>query len=191
MKKRVLFIVLCGMFLATLSGCSKTETKKEDSSKIEETTKKEDDKKSTKVIEYISKLDNNSTLEDINKLIGFDGVVDSDNNKKYVWDITETSSLTATFSNKGYTSIEIDIEDELLKNDKVDFSKYEEISSALKNGDTVTYDDFKEKVGGVDGTPVTKSYISTSYKWVNKKGGYLKASFNNKTKKCTFVSGRI
>lgn len=78
-----------------------------------------------------------------------------------------------------------------LKQKKKIVTKYEEISSALKNGDTVTYNDFKEKVGGVDGTPVTKSYISTSYKCVNKKGGYLKTSFNNKTKKCTFVSVRI
>lgn len=191
MKKRVLFIVLCGMFLISLSGCSKAETKKEDNNKTKETTKKENTKDATKVVDYIEKLDNNSTLEDVNKLVGFDGVVDSKNEKKYVWNITDTSSLTATFVNKGYTSLEIEIEDDLLKNSNVDFSKYKEISSALKNGETVTYDAFKEKVGGVDGTPVAKTSISTSYRWVNEKGGYLRATFNNKTKKCTFVSGRI
>ena len=53
----------------------------------------------------------------------------------------------------------------------------------------VTYDKFKEEIGGVDGTLIEKSEISKTYFWASKDGGYITAIFKNKDNKCFYFYG--
>lgn len=55
----------------------------------------------------------------------------------------------------------------------------------------LTYDQFVELVGGVEGTLKSKNSSSLKYEWDNTEGGYLFATFSVQTGKCTFTTGRF
>ena len=61
------------------------------------------------------------------------------------------------------------------------------IKKKVKSG--LTYDKFKEEIGGVDGTLIEKSEISKTYFWASKDGGYITAIFKNKDNKCFYFYG--
>ena len=44
---------------------------------------------------------------------------------------------------------------------------------------------------GTNGYMVEKRSSGTSYMWVNKDGGYIKANFSNGSGKCTSFFGRV
>ncbi len=143
------------------------------------------------VLTYLNELDNNATIDNINELTEIEGefVSNGTGYETYIWHITETASITATFYT--FTSncdISIDLPNDLLKNANVDFSHYEEISSSLKNGENVTYEDLQEKFG-TEGTLIEKGTSNSKYKWVNANGGYLIATISNVTNKCTMIVG--
>ncbi len=74
--------------------------------------------------------------------------------------------------------------------EKADFSRYDEIKKALNSKESLTYDDFVEMVGGVQGFLEKKTKSSRQYEWVNEDGGYLSGYFNL-DKKCTMLTGRF
>lgn len=185
MKKKVI-LVLVGTLCLTLSvGCNK-EVKKEN-----KTIKEEKINGNCSAIDCMKKLNTSNTVEEINKVIGIDGTLTDEKYNKYTWKISDTDEITAAYYSSSKANITATYDKNTLKNSKVDFSKYNEIKTALKNGEAVSYNDFKEKVGGVDGTLVEISSISNKYTWVNKDGGYLTATFSNTSDKCTFIVGRF
>lgn len=200
MRKRnflVVFTAIAMMFVLTGCGNEATSSNTNDNNTTNSGTKVEESKKTKgncDVFECIQKIETDNTLEEVNNLVGFDGEKTNEGNGwiTYDWEITEDSTLSVTFYESSSTcNVEIEFDDDLIKNKKVDFSKYEEVKSALQKGETLTYDDLKEKFGGVDGTLIEKSTGSNRYKWVNSQGGYLNVSFSNQTKKCTMIMGRF
>lgn len=185
--KKFSIILLSVLCLIGLTGCA---IKKEDTKSINSNLVEEEKTEDSKVLKYIKEIEITSTVEEMNKIIGFEGELVTDSSyKKYTWKISDESSLSAIVYSSGISNISIEFGKDLIKNNKVDFSKYDEISSSIKKGDTITYAQFKEKVGGIEGTLIEKSSVSNSYKWVNRDGGYLKATFSTSSGKCTFVSG--
>lgn len=187
MKKILLFLVVA-VCAVTLTGCGKSSSEAGSSSSSKEITSKGN----CNVFECIEKTTGKDTLEDMNKLIGFEGTVLREGTgwKTYKWELNDTDSVETTFYSTS-TATKINFKDDRIKNNKVDFSKYNELKKALNNRESVSYDKVKELFGGQDGTLVEKDNSSVKYRWVNSEGGYLNVSFNADKTKCTMVMGRM
>ena len=185
-KYTTITLIILSLFIVT--GCEKKTTK---TNKIKVKTE-EKTKGNCKIFDCLTKVNDKSTLEDVNKEIGFEGEKTNEGEgwTTYKWSLNDDEKVEATFYSTS-TTVKISFKDEKIKNKKVDFSKYEEVSKALKNKETLTYDDIKSKFGGVDGTLTEISSTGVKYKWVNSEGGYLNVSFNKDKSKCTMVIGRI
>lgn len=178
MKNKIFYAFLGFSIVTILTGCGK-ET---DYSERLETKGK------CVATECIKQIDITNTVEEINEIIGFEGELIDEEYNSYLWDLSENSELEATYYSSDEAYITIYVDEEVFKNDKVDFSKYEEIEELLDNGESLTYDEFVKKVGD-EGILVEKTPYSTEYLWVNSDGGYLNATFQNSSGKCSFVSG--
>ena len=187
-KKKLFYCMVASVFVLGLAtGCS---SKKLDSTKgKDEEPAKEEKKGNCTIVECMKSIEITNSVEDIDNIIGFKGEPISEGSTTYVWRFTDTTKIEYKPSD-GQGSISATIDRNTIKDKKVDFSKYSEIKELLNNGTSLTYDEFKEKVGGVEGTVVGKSSLSKRYTWVNAQGGYLTASFSEKTGKCTIVTGR-
>ena len=100
------------------------------------------------ISECLKKLDQHSTLEQINSVIGFEGTkgTSSSDYTKYSWDLGTDAKLVATIYSTS-TSLSLDVKDDLIKNSKVNFSKYDEVKKAIQGGQKITYDEVKSKFG--------------------------------------------
>lgn len=192
--KSILLMLIAFVMLFTLAGCGKNESNDGKSNDNNEKKVEQKESKDAVVFDYINKIKGTETLEEVNQMIGSEGEKGSEGKgwTTYEWKISDDTKFSATFYETSKTcEAKITFKDDLIKNDKVDFSKYNEIKSALNKSETVTYDQVKEKFGGVDGTLTSSGSSSKTYRWVNSKGGYLSASFSTNSGKCTFIMGRI
>lgn len=192
MKKKIL---INAMFIALLlggtTGCGSKDSVENTPSDNTSTNNQVETKGNCNVFECIDKIQKNATLDEVNEIIGFEGVADSSGNgwEKYKWELDENSSVVVTFYIESKTSeTEIKFDEKTKRNSEIDFSNYEEVSKALKAGETLTYEDFKNYFGG-DGILIVKGSSSVKYKWINKDGGTLTASFNSSSGKCTIMYG--
>ncbi len=185
---QVFLVILCLVLgMVSLAGCGT----KQESQNIEEEQKVPEE--ISKAFEYIKEIELTSKVEDINKKVGIEATEEEDDDDiKYTWKLSDNASLIATIKEEGEIySLAVEVKEDYLKNANVDFSKYSEISSVLKEGDTITYDQVKEKLGGTEGNMIEKNSTTTVYEWVNNEGGFLKATFSNSNGRCTLVSGRF
>ena len=191
MKNKVLTILLCCILLATMfivTGCGEKSDNNGNGGEQQSQSKGKYD-----VFGCIEKLDATMTLEQVNEVIGFEGTLKSetDSYKVYDWDLTDKTSISVQFHTKSNTStISANYPNEMVT-EKADFSKWDEIKSKLNKREDLTYDEFVKLVGGVQGKMDKKTSTSTTYKWLNDKGGYLSAYFDVKTNKCTMATGRF
>jgi len=183
MKKKLLVGLLSLVCVFTLTGCISKKG-------IVPKTVKKDIKGNCAPLECIKKLKSENTVEEINKIIGFEGTKTDEKYNIYTWNITSNDKITATYYSSDKATIEASYERDELKDKKINFSKYEEIQSALKSGSSLTYDEFCKKVNGKGHLYSVSSY-SKKYVWVNAKGEYLTGTFSTSTNKCTFVIGMI
>ena len=192
MKKKILVVVLAVAMMFTVTGCG---AKKSSDNYVAPNSNAAHDKSTVKtkctVLECIKKLKSENTVEEINKVVGVEGKLTNEKYNEYTWTFSDKESLKATYYSSDKANIEANYIRDNIANRKVTFSKYDEIQTALKSGSSLTYDEFKSKVGGVEGTLVYISSTSNKYVWANKKGEYLTATFSNTTNKCTFVLGQV
>lgn len=192
-KIGLLALILCLVF--SLSGCG---SKDNDSNKDSKSNSSENSTESTtesskeylKVFEYMDKIKPENTVEEINSIIGSDGELVDEKYNKYTWKITDDTTLTATYYSAKTATITIDIDDDLLKDDKTDLSDSSNLKSEINSANGVKYEDMVSKFG-TNGYMVEKRSSGTSYMWVNKDGGYIKANFSNGSGKCTSFFGRV
>lgn len=185
--KKVLGIISLALILVLLTGCGNQKTN------VNGKALEKPAKGNCNVFECIKKLDVSDDLEKAKKIIGFDGelVTEGTNYKVYKWKINPERNEAVQISFYGNSSsISITFSDEDIKSSKVDFSKYEEIKKDMNDKKTVTYEDIAKKFK-VDGVLIEKTSYSSRYRWVNEKGGYMNANFNNSTGACTMIIGRI
>ena len=166
------------MFLILLCGC--TNLLNDDS--------KEETLGNCNVFECIKLINSSNTVEEINEIIGIDGELINEEYNIYYWELSENTGIEVAYysSNKG--TISCDYEYEMLSNDNVTFSNYEELQSKVKDG--IYYNEFIKYIGNVDGVITEKNSYSTKYTWVSKDGKYLTGTFNS-SNKCTFIIGRV
>ena len=145
------------------------------------------------VFECIKKLDVKDDLAKVNSVMGFEGNKLNEGNgfTTYKWVINkEKNEAVQVVFYTSSASISITFSDDDIKNSKVDFSKYQDIKTAMNNKETVKYDDIKAKFKA-DGVLIEKTSFSTKYRWVNAEGRYLNATFGNTTGACSMIIGRI
>ena len=184
MKKKILGIIIGGLALTMITGCGQNSTNGgENSSSINKT------KGNCSAVECIKQINPENTVDDINKIIGFNGELTDEKYNKYYWELSEESGITVTYYSGSKGTIAVDIDRNILANSKVDFSRYNELQPKVKEG--ITYSEFISYIGNVEGTIIEKSSISTKYVWVAKDGSYLNGTFSNSSNKCTFASGMI
>ena len=188
-KIGLLALILCLVF--SLSGCgSKDNDSNKDSKNNSSENSTESSKEDLKVFEYMDKIKPENTVEEINSSIGSDGELVDEKYNKYTWKITDDTTLTATYYSAKTATITIDIDDDLLKDDKTDLSDSSNLKSEINSANGVKYEDMVSKFG-TNGYMVEKRSSGTSYMWVNKDGGYIKANFSNGSGKCTSFFGRV
>lgn len=187
MKQFLKKFIVCACAILLVTGCASDDGKTT-------TSKKEENKKSKGncvAVECIKEIKPENTVEEINKIIGFEGKLTDEKYNKYAWELSKDETVEVTYYSSEKGTIKITFDEDEVKNKKVDFSKYNEISSLLKSGTSLTYEEFVEKVGGVPGTLVEKSSYTNKYKWIDSDGSYLNASFSSTTNKCTIVTGMV
>ena len=188
--KKFKLIALLLVSVLLLTGCSLpfTQSKTTSTKTLEKPAKG-----NCNVFECIKKLDIKDDLDKVNSVMGFEGekVREGSGYTTYKWvvDKDKDESVEATFYTSS-TSITINFKDDAIKNSKVDFSKYQEIKTAMNNKETVKYEDIKSKFKA-DGVLIEKTSFSTKYRWVNSEGRYLNATFGNSTGACSMIIGRI
>lgn len=144
------------------------------------------------VFECMKQLNAKMTLEEVTEVMGFEGEKKSetDSYTVYNWDISEKTGISVQFHTKyGTSTITANYPNSMASN-KADFSKWSEIKAKLNTKESLTYDEFVEMVGGVEGTISKITDSDTSYSWYNSEGGYLSAYFN-KDGKCKMATGRF
>ena len=131
------------------------------------------------------------SIEEINNIIGIIGQLTDEKYNKYYWELSDDSGIEVTYYSGDTGTISVDFDNKVLKNEKVDFYKYDEIKSQLDSGQSLTYDEFVTKVGGVQGILIEKSEYNKVFIWVANDDSYLKATFSESTGKCTFIVGFV
>ena len=112
MKKKILSFVLAGFIVLGLTGCGKP-----------------------KVFKYMEKLEPSQSLEEMNKIIGFEGTLRSDENsyKIYEWKISEDTSISAQFMLNYKTATITANYPSTMASHKANFKKWDEIPTLQKN----------------------------------------------------------
>jgi hypothetical protein len=164
-------ILLVILSFLLLTGCSNDSDKKANCS----------------ALECIKKIKVDNTVEEVNKIIGVKGVLYDKENKCYRYDLDNGETITLKYYSSDKATITASYNKKKLANGKVDLSNLNSLKKKVKSG--LTYDKFKEEIGGVDGTLIEKSEISKTYFWASKDGGYITAIFKNKDNKCFYFYG--
>ena len=189
MKKTLLKVVCALVIVTCLTGCGAVKEANGQGGKAEKTTTAAKIKGNCHALECINKIETSATVEDINAIIGFEGTLTDEKYNFYKWEISDKESIEAKYYSGKNPTVIANVENDTLKNSKVDFSKWNELKPLISKG--ITYDDFITYIGGQQGTLIEKSSSSNKYIWVNANGGYLSASFGATSNKCTFASGRM
>lgn len=170
-SKLLVTILLCSLSFLLLTGCSNDSDKKANCASLE----------------CIKKIKVDNTVEEVNKIIGVKGVLYDKENKFYRYDLDNGETITLKYYSSDKATIIASYNKKKLANRKVDLSNLNSLKKKVKSG--LTYDKFKEEIGGVDGTLIEKSEISKTYFWASKDGGYITSIFKNKDNKCFYFYG--
>ena len=150
-----------------------------------------------KFYECLSKLEIENTEEEVEKVIGFKPKSEIDEERKsekYTWVFDGDHTIVLNVSNYGgkahTVSIKIDNYDyDDIEQKGVKFDNVKEIKANLNKGDGVSYEEFKEYMGGVDGILIEISSTSKKYEWRSTDAdGFMTGTFNSKGR-CTFMNG--
>ena len=140
------------------------------------------------VFECIELIDSSNTVEEINEIIGIKGELIDEKYNIYYWELSKNTGIEVAYYSSDNGTISCDYEYEMLKNEDVTFTAFEELQEKVRDG--IYYDDFIKYIGNVEGTITEKNSYSTKYTWVSKDGKYLTGTFNS-SGKCTFIIGRV
>lgn len=187
-KSKLLIGIMCLVLGVTLvTGCGKTNTKKNNEKTNTTTEEKSKLKAKCSAVECIKKIDIENTVEEVNKIIGVDGVLTDKEHNFYEYDLGNDEKITLKYYSGTKATVVADFNRDDVADKKVDLSNLTDLKSKVSSG--ITYDEFKAEIGNTDGVLFEKSSISNRYMWVSTKGGYVKASFGVTSNKCTFFSG--
>lgn len=173
LKKIICYLAVMIISAFLVTGCTDT-TKKE-------LPKKEEEKIQGKctVEECIKLIEPSNSIEEINEIIGFEAEK-SEYSETYKWKLSEKTWIDATPSTADNSySLSANFDKEKIKNEQADFSNFTAIKASLEKGQSFTYEEMNEKVGGVKGILAGKTSTSKRYIWVNKHEQTFSATFSD------------
>lgn len=144
-------------------------------------------------VDCIKLIDFDSTIDEINTIIGFEGelIDNSEYFTQYYWAISNNSGIRYSY-NMDFTrgTVELDVKHDNLKNSKVDLSesRFQTIKSKVLD-EYYKYDQVKSYLAGVDGTITMKTSEITEYTWVSNSGGYLTVRYDNRSSSPRYATG--
>ncbi len=173
LRKIFVYLIMGVVTLGLVTGCTdttKTETSKKEEEKVQG---------KCKVEECIKLIEPSNTIEEINEIIGFEAEK-SEYSETYKWKLSDKTWIDATpsTSDESY-SLSANYDKSTIKNDKADFSKFNDLKSSLGKGESFTYEEMNEKVGGIEGILAGKTSTSKRYIWVNKNEQTFSATFSD------------
>lgn len=183
-SKLLIAVLLCVFSVFLVTGCDSKKENNNNNSKTEEKTKI---KAKCSATECIKKIEPTNTVEEVNKIIGVDGVLSDEKYNFYEYDLGNDEKITLKFYSSDKSTIVATFDENDVANKKVNLSKLQDLKAKVNSG--ITYDNFKKELGDVDGTLIEKSDSSNRYLWKSTKGGNVKASFRTRDNMCTFFSG--
>lgn len=180
MKIYKLFItaILFIFILFLLTGCSSKNDSIGSENKL---------KAKCSALECIKKIKVENTVEEVNKIVGVEAKLYDKDNKFYRYDLDNGETITLKYYSGDKATIIASYNKKKIANRKVDLSDLNSLKKKVSS--SITYDEFKQQIGGVDGTLIEKSKLTNKYVWVSKRGGNITAIFRNKDNKCLFFSG--
>lgn len=189
MKKNLLSALLIimlvgGMF--TLTACNSNNPIEQ----VVENNNTKNSGKNNRVYELIQKIEPTNTIEEINAIVGFDATLTDEKYYTYEYDFGEDYKLIVKYYSANAKTADIDIKynRDDLRDEKVTLKNAADLKTKIQDGEKITYDQFKEAVGGVDGTLNGKTNYTNKYIWVNKDGGYISATFSSRDNICTYFA---
>lgn len=193
MKKTIASILVIIMLLAgllLLTGCGEQDNKNSETTTQESEQKSEKSGKNNRVYELIEKLEPTNTIEEANEIVGTDATLTDEKYYIYEYDFGGDYKITLKYySATGKTAdIKISYNKNDLKDSKVTLKNAADLKTKIQSGEKISYDDFKEAVGGVDGTLTEKTNYTKNYVWVNEKGGYISATFGTRDNNCSYFA---
>lgn len=186
MKKSKLLLVtlLCVFSVFLVTGCGKDKVQEDNGVKPKEESKL---KAKCSALECIKKIEPENTVEEVNKIVGVEGKLTDEKYNIYEYDLGNDETITLKYYSGTTATIVADYDEDEIANKKVDLSDLQGLKTKVNSG--ITYDDFKNEIGGVEGTLIEKSSSSNRYVWVSTKGGNVKATFRTRDNMCSFFSG--
>lgn len=180
MKNKVLLGIMCFLVFVCTIGCTnKKESKITNKEEVKSVEKETTVKSKCSYYECLSKMSLDNTLDELNGIVGFDATkvenTTSSTFDKYEYDFGNDEVMTVSINNEKISSIKIEYDKKELKNKKVTLDNLSDVKAKINDG--VSYDEFKEAVGGVDGTLIELSSWN-KYVWVAGDGSsYITGSF--------------
>lgn len=187
MKRKLGFLICSLLVSLILTGCVNTNFPKGNANSLNNKTS--NSKGNCTALECIKKISITDSVDDINKIIGFNGDLTDEKYNKYYWKLSDNEGIEVTYYSSSKGTIKVDINKDLLADKRGDFSRYNQLKNNINSG--IDYNEFISYIGNVDGNLVEKSSITNKYLWVSSNGSYLNASFSNSSSNCTFISGMI
>lgn len=135
----------------------------------------------------LNQIEPEYSIKEINEVIGLDGEVE-EFSKNITWELNNKQSITLTYVGDD-PLIQANYDRTIIQNMSNDFTVASEIAELLKEGKTITYEEIKEKLGGVEGTLTSKTTDSKTYAWVDKDKRIFKATFKKDSDgRCTIAT---
>lgn len=192
MKNKLSVGFLCSVCLIGLTGCGNS-VKKENASSSQSTSTTESKttvKSKCSYYKCLTKMSLENTIEELNDIVGFDATKvenASEGYDKYKYDFGNDKVITVSFYKQKLTTINMAYNKKELKNKKVTLDNLKEVKEKINDG--ITYDQFKDYVGGVEGT-LYELGSWNKYVWVTEDGNSnVSASFSATNNKLTFFNG--
>lgn len=178
-KQKLLLVLFSGVLLFCVAGCGNEMTLEEN--------KLEEPKGNCTVTECIKQLEPSNTVEEINQIIGFEATK-SEYSEEYSWKLDSKNWITLN-STSGSPILQATIDKETVKNEDITLPSSSILQEKLNNG-SFTYPELVDMLNHVEGVLTSKTMSSVAYLWVDNSGITLRATFNNKTGKCSIASLR-
>lgn len=140
------------------------------------------------VTECITQIETSDSVEKITEIIGVEPEVDETSGTAK-WKLSSKESIAREKSGSSYI-LQATIDKTKIASNDVNFSIFSELKKDLESGESFTYDELVQKLGGVAGTLAGKTDTSKRYTWVDGHDQTLSATFSDKTGKCSIISLR-
>ena len=169
----VVAIVLLGLLGIVALGESNSGPEADDTNNAAQETPKGD----CEISECMKKLEPKMTIEEANKIMGFDGEKSADSDQ-YTWQLTSKSKIVVEYKDQLGTFTATYDKDQI-KDPSFKISKGYELQGLLQDGTSYTYEETVKQFDGVEGYLAVKSPTSKMYMWVNSDGLTFRATFSD------------